>query len=595
MKKQSAIKDPRFLQILEYLDEEYVAEVVDSLKLSEEDTEPLPKRTARFRLFRSVAAIAACALLLGALIPVISYVAHNYPDFIAFWAGEATETDPELTESGSEEATSPIETTKTPETTEPADTTEPAETTEITETTEPAGTTEVIKPEHNGSEGLAYSIVSGDSGSYAVFTGIGDCTDIDIVIASEYNGYPVLELRAQAFRECKRIKSVKLPESVTELSQGFFYQCTALETVILPDSLKVIGEGAFAHCSSLKDIKLPIALERIEGDSFSGCSLLVSLDIPESVYYIGPGFAEGTLIDSVHIPKHVTDIGYGRHGYGNFGTNVKSVSVDPDHQRYTLVGNCLIDREQKMLIRAFGEPDFPTDGSIETIAEMAFYLVDFKLKKLILPEGLVSIDWYNDEALWEIEELYIPSTCIDFNGYNFAECHNLKRITVAAGNPKFYSVGNCIIEKETGILVVGAETSVIPTDGSVTAIGEYAFCGRKGLESIKIPEGVKRIYPCAFPGCTSLKEIILPESLESIDYAAFFGCVALEEIKLGKNVREILNQVFDGCSSLREIDFGGTMQDWYTVDEDKDICFGTALERITCSDGVIDESPYVIK
>ena len=601
MKTQIGFKDPRLLEILEYLDEEYVAEVVDNLKLGEEQPKPFLKKTVGICSFRGIAALAACALLLGALIPVISYVTENFHDFVALLVGESTETESELTESGPVETTFPIETTATPERTETPETTatpertEPPETTATPETTVTPDTTEEVRPGHNGSEGLAYSIVSGDSGSYAVFTGIGTCTDKDIVIASEYNGYPVIELGKQALRGCNWIKSVKLPESVTVISEGFFYQCTSLETIILPDSLEVIGEGAFAHCSALKDIKLPPSLERIESDAFSGCSLLEKLDIPESVSYIGPQFAEGTLIDSVHIPKNVTDIGYGRFGYGNFGTNVKKVTVDPDHPRYTLTGNCLIDREQKMLLRAFGEPKFPTDGSIETISKMAFYLVDFKMNKLILPEGLIKINWYNSEAFAEIEELYIPSTCVDFEGYDFAECNNLKKVTVSAGNPRFYSAGNCIIEKETGILVVGSDTSTIPKDGSILAIGEFAFCGRKGLNSIRIPEGVKSIHPSAFPGCTSLTEIILPESLESIGDAAFFGCHALEKIELGKNVREILIQAFEGCSSLREIVFGGTMEDWYKVDAKQYVSFGTSLEKITCSDGVIDEIPYVIK
>ena len=509
---------------------------------------------------------------------------------------------------------------------------------------------------HGGSEGLAYRINQSSSGDfYAVFTGLGTCTDSDIVIASNYFGYPVLELTARALQGKTNIRNVSLPEGITAIPAQFFYECTSLEkitipksvTVIdsyaflgctslekitIPKSVTVIDSYAFLRCTSLEEIKLSEGLESIGQYAFALCTSLAKVNIPDSVTYIGSLSFTDTLIDSIHISKNVTDI-----DDAYFGANIKSITVDPENKTFVITGNCLIDRERKILLRVFGEPTFPNDGSIRYIEELAFRDIDFEIKKLILPEGLEEILWYDGKGLESVEELHIPSTFVSWGAYTFNQCPNLKKITVAEDNPRYYSVGNCVIERDTGELVLGCSRSVIPNDGSVRSIGRYAFYNRAGLEKIVIPEGVTEIIFRAFANCTSLREVKLPESLRTIDEAAFLGCSALEAIELGKNVNMInmyafayctsLREVtipegiyanclgwdlfrnctalekvyvprgisyigFNGCSSLREIVYGGTVAEWWEITVYDDDFHGTALERITCTDGVITDIPY---
>lgn len=479
----------------------------------------------------------------------------------------------------------------------------------------------------DGSEGLTYRINT--SNYYAIFTGLGTCTDTDIVIASEYYGYPVLELTNSIGADNKTVKSVKLPDSITVIPYGFFRRCMALEKVIMPDSVKAIDSYAFSDCIALKEIKLPKSLEIIEQNAFSGCvsiekielpdslleignyaflncTLLQKIAIPNGVTFIGLCSFAGTLIDSIHIPKSVTEMGV------DLGYNIKNITIDPENSVYVITGNCLIDRERKILLRVFGEPTFPNDGSIRYIEELAFRDIDFEIKKLILPEGLEEILWYDGKGLESVEELHIPSTFVSWGAYTFNQCPNLKKITVAEDNPRYYSVGNCVIERDTGELVLGCSGSVIPNDGSVRSIGRYAFYNRAGLEKIIIPEGVTEIRFDAFANCTSLREVKLPESLRTIDEAAFLGCSALEAIKLGENITMIewnafahctsLERIyiprsikyigcFRGCTNLCEIVYGGTVEEWWEITVYDDDFHGTALERITCTDGVITDIP----
>ncbi len=504
----------------------------------------------------------------------------------------------------------------------------------------------------NGSEGLTYRINT--SNYYAVFTGLGTCTDTDIVIASEYYGYPVLELTNSIGADNNTVKSVKLPDSITVIPYGFFRRCMALEKVMIPDSVKAIDGYAFSDCIALKEIKLPKSLELIEQNAFSGCVSIEKIELPdslitignyafynceklsriklpESITSLGHNIFSGTLIDSIHIPKSVTEMGV------DLGYNIKKITIDPENPVFVITGNCLIDRERKILLRVFGEPTFPNDGSIRYIEELAFRNIDFEIKKLILPEGLEEVGWYISEYLTSLEELHIPSTFVDWNGSTFEYCANLKKVTVAEGNPRYYSAGNCVIDKDTGELVMGCNTSIIPNDGSIKSIGTYAFKERNGLGSIVIPEGVVEIGHGAFMGCSSLREVKLPESLEIIHESAFAHCSALEEIEFGANVNMInltafayctsLKEVilpenlyenclgwdlfrnctalekvyvprntkyveFFGCTSLREIVYGGTVEEWNAIYIYDGAFYGTSLERITCTDGVITEIPY---
>ena len=57
----------------------------------------------------------------------------------------------------------------------------------------------------------------------------------------------------------------------------------------------------------------------------------------------------------------------------------------------------------------------------------------------------------------------------------FFNTYRLEVILVAEDNPYFYSQDDCLIEKKTKKIIKGTRTSIIPTDGSVTAIGTGAF------------------------------------------------------------------------------------------------------------------------
>lgn len=141
----------------------------------------------------------------------------------------------------------------------------------------------------------------------------------------------VTSIGREAFRDCKSLASITIPERVTSIGHSAFWDCSSLESVTIPESVTSIGVQAFNYCSSLPienniryaDTYLVEAVDKTlssyiikEGTKFIGysafanCSNLVSIDIPEGVTYIEHmAFSRCSSLESVTIPEGVTYIG----------------------------------------------------------------------------------------------------------------------------------------------------------------------------------------------------------------------------------------------------------------------------------------------
>ncbi|MBQ7353798.1 MAG: leucine-rich repeat domain-containing protein [Clostridia bacterium] len=99
------------------------------------------------------------------------------------------------------------------------------------------------------SQGLEFTL--SEDQSYYILSGVGTCTDLDIVIPEKYNGKPVKSIGYRAFYSCDRIKSLEIPSGVESIGMGAFAECISLTSLTVPSSVTDIDYEAFLNDNSL--------------------------------------------------------------------------------------------------------------------------------------------------------------------------------------------------------------------------------------------------------------------------------------------------------------------------------------------------------
>lgn len=102
----------------------------------------------------------------------------------------------------------------------------------------------------------------------------------DVVVPDSYQNYTVTTIGRSVFNN-DGIKTVVLPETVTDIQDYAFSSNKNLTSIKLPSKLRHIGINAFFYCTGLESIELPASLETIDPFAFSAAGLK-SIVIPES-------------------------------------------------------------------------------------------------------------------------------------------------------------------------------------------------------------------------------------------------------------------------------------------------------------------------
>ena len=168
----------------------------------------------------------------------------------------------------------------------------------------------------------------------------------------------------------------------------------------------------------------------------------------------------------------------------------------------------------------------------------------------------------------------------------------LLKISVSRDNKKYHAEGNCLIETKNKQLILGCKNSVIPDDGSVTSIDDYAFSNCTGLSNIYIPNSITNIGKYAFFGCTGLSDIFISNSVTSIGGGAFFDCTGLSKILIPESVKSIGAGAFEGCTGISNIIVSTENKKYHS----KNNCLIETKEKILvlgCKNSVIPEDDSV--
>lgn len=294
------------------------------------------------------------------------------------------------------------------------------------------------------SKGLEFT--SNGNGTCYV-SGIGTCTDTEIVIPSIYNGMSVVAIDRDAFSGNAKITGVVIPDTVTKIDGYAFDDCTALTEITIPGSVKEIGSRAFSGCTNLNKAVFMDGVTYVGLFMFESCSNL----------------------KEVILPNTITEIKKGAFRWCSGLTKI------------TLSSN------------------------LTTIGELAFQSCR-KLTSISLPNGLQTIDEVAFLDCNGLTSIDVPSSVTSIGEGAFRECDNLRAINI--DNAYYRSIDGVLYNKDVTKLLCcpsGKSGSVVIPDG-VTELGNEVFYYGK-VTQITIPKSLVRVGDYAFFQCLSLTDV----------------------------------------------------------------------------------------
>ena len=348
------------------------------------------------------------------------------------------------------------------------------------------------------------------------------------------------------------VYSKELTYELSEDGTGYMVKGIAVDnvaSVIIPpyhNKLPVIGilSSSFSYRPDLTSVTFPDSLTHIEKDAFFECPQLINVD--NGVSYVGKWVVGcETRITSVILHSNIVGIGDGAF-YGCDKLNVVTIPA-----------------------------------TVKYIGYKAFYGCS-ALSRVTMSEGVKSIDSYAFQKCTSLSSVKIPSSVTAIGKAPFMGCNELKSLVVAEGNGVYHSAGNCLIQTQSKILILGLSNAVIPADGSVTQIAEEAFRDCAALTSIAIPSAVVSIGEDAFLGCSllqytvheggkylgsatnphlylaavtdrSITSFAIAQTAKIIGRDAFADCLALTSITIPASVMRIDDRAFWNCMALATV------------------------------------------
>lgn len=406
------------------------------------------------------------------------------------------------------------------------------------------------------------------------FDGVfSDCDNLEEVTFGE-NTY--MERLFGTFAGCTSLTTVNnLPDSIIYIDAYAFYMCESLTELTLPATVEYIGYYAFAGASSLKLLVLPNAEKpaTVVFNAFEGACEEMKIFVPDLMFalYTRTSFFLRTdrFVPELTCanPDYPTAFSYvlGK------GVEAESLSVyySPDEraemlymdnyitvdgEKYAFTG--WYSDEECTALYDFSIPvgfndtviyaDYQPCGELANLYEFALtekmdaYVIveasetlagEIELPAYFCGKPVIGIEDGNRgvfESATGITSVIVPAT-YKFIGNRAFNHVALTAVTFAEGS-KLERIGeyafNC---------VDGAITSVVIPD-TVTAIGDYAFCGNH-LSSIVLGESVVTIGAFAFAdeaegdiAESAYTELVIPASVERIEMYAFYGAAALEKL-----------------------------------------------------------------
>ena len=374
-----------------------------------------------------------------------------------------------------------------------------------------------------------------------------NCTNLSNVTLSKSLKY----MGGRAFGSCEKITQIEIPKSLDNCGNsgyasyhGPFGACSGLKKITFEEGATEVSNGLFRGCTGLEEINIPDGVTKIESSSFEDCINLVSVNISDSVIKIeNEAFAGCEKIESINIPDSVTEIGERTFANCSKLSNVK-LSKNLEYMGGRAFGSC----------EKITQIEIPKSLDNCGNSGYASYHGPFGacsgLKKITFEEGTTEISSGLFRGCTGLEEINIPNSVTEIESSSFEDCINLVSVNIPDSVIK---IGN---EAFAGCKKI--ESINIPD--SVTEIGGSTFANCSKLSNVKLSKNLEYMGGRAFGSCEKITQIEIPKSLDNCGnsgYASYHGpfgaCSGLKKIIFEEGTKEISNNLFRGCTGLEEI------------------------------------------
>lgn len=249
------------------------------------------------------------------------------------------------------------------------------------------------------------------------------------------------------------------------------------------------------------------------------------------------------------------------------------------------------------------------DGKkVSAIDQLAFAFKPV-ITDLVIPEGVKSLGWYSFNTCLNLETVSLPDSLEFIDSWAFERCRKLKTINIPANvsringgafaqdtalmsitcdkaNKNYTSVNGVLFTKDMSALVAypGGVQGGYVVPASVNHIGDAAFYGALGLDSVTILGNLDFIGFEAFAECYKLTDVAIRDGVNYIGYSAFRGCTGIKTLTVPQSVTNIGDQAFgfDGSDKISGFSLRGYKDSavyFYAIRHDIPfICIGEASE-----------------
>ena len=331
-------------------------------------------------------------------------------------------------------------------------------------------------------------------------------------------------IAAGAFRNCRKLKSVKLPMRIKRIEEGTFAGCSdqLFDTKTIP-GVKLVDGWAVAFNSSLSGNVDLTGVRGIADGAFRRCMTLTGVTIGDQVRQIG----EGAFADCKRLKSVVIGCGVAKIDQSIFPgcRQIENFSVSEDNPELKSDSGLLLTKDGGTLVYGVNG-DVVIPDSVTHIKAGAFQNCP-DLTSVTIPDSIEEIDDGAFSGCSGLTNVVIGARIAKMSKRLFLSGLKIENFGVSEKNPHFKSVSGMLLTKDGKTLVCGVGRSVVIPEG-VEEISPEAFRNCAGLTDVTIPDGVKRIGRMAFADCGDLTNVVIGKCANKIGRTTFLNCPKIE-------------------------------------------------------------------